>query len=136
MPRVRRLVGAFVHLLMLHLLVVGSGDACVLPAVAGAARTASAPADAGGMAGMAMPSQPAPDGERNCDVAGTAPAGHEQRQQAPACQSMAPCAPAALATASATVERPAAPVETGPLGIVVLAPASRTSAPEPPPPRA
>lgn len=45
---------------MLHLLLVGSGDACVLLAVAGTAHSASVAADAGGMTGMAMPRHTAP----------------------------------------------------------------------------
>jgi len=135
-PVRRRFVGAFVHLLMLHLLLVGSGDACVLPAVARAAHSLSA-ADgtpAGDMTGMAMPSHSAPSDGRECDGSGGPPTGHEQ--PAPACQSMAPCAPAALAATPAAVERPTTLVEAGPLGVVVLVPPSRTSAPEPPPPRA
>ena len=128
---------------MLHLLLVGSGDACVLSAVAraahGPATSASTATDEmggmTGMAGMAVPDRARAIAGQECEHPGGAPAGH-QAPPPPACQSMAPCAPAALAAAYATIDRPSVLIDAHPVGLIVLAPASRTSAPEPPPPRA
>ena len=137
------------HLLLLHLLVVGSGDACVLPAVARAAHGFAAAAAAStattdeasgmtrmtGMTRMAAPDRAGAIDGKECEHPEGAPAGHKV-PPLPACQSMAPCAPAALAVAPATIARPSMLIDADPVGLVVLAPDSRTSAPEPPPPRA
>ena len=122
---------------MLHLILVGSGDACVLPAVALAAHDASAaaaPAGSRGMPGMAMPDRSGSSDEQECGAPRGTPAGH--RLPASSCQSMAPCAPAANAATPTTVESPTVAVGAGPVGVASLAPDSRKSAPEPPPPRA
>src|SRR5690349_9580294 len=105
---------------MLHLLLVGSGDACVLAAVATAAHPMAAAAnaaDAGSMAGMPMPDRSTPGGNQDRDDAGTRSGDHSQPLAG--CQSMAPCAPAALAAVATTVDR-AAPLDAAPVGVVAV----------------
>lgn len=143
------MTGLLVHLLLLHLIVVGSGDACVLPAVASAAHRAASTAQspASRAAAVDQPGEPAGGmGDMNMgEAAGTstggapcgAPAGQRHAPQpTPGCQSMAPCAPAALTSAPQTIERAATPVAMRVAGPLVLRPHSRVTAPEPPPPKA
>jgi len=147
MRRLRRATGVFVHLLVLHLILVGSGDACVLPAVTGAVQRAvshtetaalgASPASGAAehdMAGMRSGTDAGP-ASTPCDGSGEhAPAA--PHSTAPGCQSMAPCASAALTAIAVDVERaPTRAAERG-VRLTVLAPTSRATAPEPPPPRA
>lgn len=156
MPRLRRLTAVLVHVLMLHLLLVGGGDACVLPAVTAALRGVIAP-------GAAPPVAVASRADRDAHAAGgaTAPttmAGMQGRMHddgpcdalpndssgersrpgpASVCQTLAPCAPAALpATVALVPTRAAARVRVAVTAHVERAPAARVTPPEPPPPRA
>ena len=146
MQRLRRVTGFFVHLLMLHLILVGSGDACVLPAVVGAAQRAvlhtdttphgtpsTGAAAAHDMAGVRVATSPGPASAPCDETGGHAPAPHST---APDCESMAPCASAALTAVAVDVDQ--VPTRVGDRGarLTVLPPASRATGPEPPPPRA
>lgn len=140
----RRAVALLVHLLMLQFLLLGSGDACVLPAVVrgmSVASTHATPGDDGAMTGMRMtglrdavhggPTDPASCGTPRDHSGGSVP-------HAPAgCQTLAPCAAVALGAANPTaVERAPARATVGRTAFVVRQLASRPTAPEPPPPRA
>lgn len=142
MPRLRRLTAVLVHVLMLHLLLVGGGDACVLPAVTAALHNAVAGAVAGTVAPGAVTMAGMQDGSVHevgaCDAPSSESPGERSRPgPAPVCQTLAPCAPAALpATVAPVRERATARVCVATTGHVERAPAARVTAPEPPPPRA
>ena len=126
MTQLRRgAIGSTLVVILLHLAVVSSGYACTLPM--------QAPNDAGVMAGMPMdadaamlasPSVPAPE-KTPCQFP-WAPDG---------CQSMAPCAPAAIQSAAIGYAVPVSRAAAAPINTVAT-PESLTRAPEPPPPRA
>jgi hypothetical protein len=144
MRRAHRLTALVASLLFSHVLWAGSGFACAMPATAAMPVTEHSPSMP--MAGMHMSADMS-----GMDMAGTeipamtgqqtdqGPAHHHAPCEFPAapddCQSMTPCAPLALASAS---ESPrvlnAVPSSVAPL--VELAPPSRVSPPESPPPRA
>ena len=132
MRRLRRASALLASYLMLHLVLVGSGFACVMPtmdAMHGMAMTGPGQT----MAGMDMTSMPAAPGapvpstpaEVPCDFP-WAPDG---------CQSTTPCAPAALATTALVVPVPQA-AHGDVARLVVLTPPSILTPPELPPPRA
>ena len=124
MRRLARPIAFLLTLVLLQLVLVESGYACRAPAGGSMSE----------MAGMQMPAGP--------DHSSSAPR-QQDHQDTPCrfpwaptgCQTMAPCAPAALAVASADVV--SGPQErTSPESLIVLAPPALTSAPELPPPRA
>jgi hypothetical protein len=127
MRRSRRLPALAALVLMLQLILLGSGLACAIPGMGD--HTANA-----GMAqmdmdsGSSMPSAPqhAPDHDGSPCSLPWAPAG---------CHSMAPCAPAAVASQTVAL-LPAPLVEHEMARLVILAPPSRSIPPELPPPRA
>jgi hypothetical protein len=127
----RRLTAIVAQLLMLQLILLGSGIACMMPGMGGqgAAAIPMARMDMTGQGSASMPNTPA------------APSG-SQRQHAPCrfpwapagCHGMLPCAPAAVASADiALIPVPFVGHEM--IHLVVLAPPSRTTPPELPPPR-
>jgi hypothetical protein len=125
MRRLARSVASLLSLVLLQLVLVESGYACRMPT--------TGPVGASEMAGMQMPA--------GADHA-SAPAPHDQQESpcrfpwAPnGCQTMAPCAPSALATASTGIASLAA-TRMAPAQLVLLAPTALSSAPELPPPRA
>jgi hypothetical protein len=111
MHRRRRWFATFAALFVLQLVFVESGYACAMPTMGTTA-----------MAGMTMPAHP----------------GHETPCRFPwapdGCQSMAPCAPAALTTPSVTLAAGPQLVAAVP-ALVVRTPPSETPPPELPPPR-
>lgn len=118
MHRLRRFTGALSALFILNLVFLGSGYACALPGAES------------GMANMGMlapghPGQPTPTNRQTPCQFPWAPDG---------CQSMAPCAPAALASPIQTLSSAVQPVSAPPV-LAVLTPPSETSPPELPPPR-
>jgi hypothetical protein len=120
MHRCRHWFATFAALFLLQLVFVESGYACAMPTMGA---TAMAP-----MAQMTMPAHPGhqtpTDGNKPCRFP-WAPDG---------CQSMAPCAPAALTTASVTLAAAPQLVAVVP-ALIVRTPPSETSPPELPPPR-
>ena len=129
MRRIHRLAGLLSALSLIASVVVTSGFACKLPG--GADR----------MAGMAMTNAPNPPSPAASvgSIAGEAPAPASAPCELPwapsACQSMVPCAPAAVAA-----QRVGIPTTSGVVlrvaSAAVLTPPSETIAPELPPPRA
>ena len=120
MLRRRGIAGLASGILLLQLVLVGGGFACVIPGMGtpGAAATSETSA----MPGMDMPSAPS---ELPCQLP-WAPAG---------CQPMAPCAPAAVTAARFVLALPV--VDAAPVAALDIAtPSSRTTPPEIPPPRA
>jgi hypothetical protein len=117
MHRRRRWFATLAALFLLQLVFVESGYACAMPTMG------TTP-----MAGMTMPAHPGheipTDGHKPCRFP-WAPDG---------CQSMAPCAPAALATASVTLAAAPQLVAVVP-ALIVRTPPSETPPPELPPPR-
>jgi hypothetical protein len=130
MRRFRRRLAALVSgALLLQLVLVGSGFACIMPAMGGT--SAAATADVASMPGMDM----------STDLQGSTqqPASNQAPCHPPwvpaSCQPMAPCAPAAVTSPALVLSLPRADVNDV-VALVVLAPASRSTAPELPPPRA
>jgi hypothetical protein len=126
MRRIARPIGFLLAFVLLQLVLVESGYACVTP-MGGATQRAD-------MAGMSMP--------QSADRSSSAPREQPEHESpcrfpwAPnGCQTMAPCAPSALAVASAVVTA-IAPARNAPARLVMLAPPALNSAPELPPPRA
>jgi hypothetical protein len=126
MRRLVRPVAFLLSFVLLQLVLVESGYACRMP-MDGAPQGSA-------MAGMQMPG--------SADHSPSAPAQHDQQESpcrfpwAPnGCQTMAPCAPAAVTVAS-TVIASFVPAGNAPEQLVLLAPPALTSAPELPPPRA
>ena len=118
MPRRRPWSPTLAALFLLQLVFVGSGYVCAMPHAG----------DTGGqMAGMAMHTDhhAPPDKQAPCRFP-WAPDG---------CQSMAPCAPAALTSPTQVLSPAPQPVTIVP-ALTVLTPPSQTSPPELPPPRA
>ncbi len=128
----RRATGLLASAFMLHLVLVGSGFACVMPAM-------------DQMHGMAMSGSDQP--MNGADIAAT-PAMHDSDESStPAgtpcdfpwapdgCRSMAPCAPTALTVTCLVVPSPLAMHEDV-AARAVLAPPSLHTPPELPPPRA
>jgi hypothetical protein len=135
MRLVRRPIALLSALLVAHVVLLGGGVGCATPMSRtslgyGASPRVISAADRGsaempGMPGMPMRSVPGrPDAPCNLPWA---PA---------ACQGMVPCGPAALATPPAPTVAAVAPVPEPAITLVVLAPPSRSTTPEPPPPRA
>jgi hypothetical protein len=120
MPRRRRWFATLATLFLLQLVFVESGYACAMPTM-GATAMAS-------MVGMPMPAHTArqapTDSKGPCRFP-WAPDG---------CQSMAPCAPAALAVAAQVLTAAPQLVAAVP-ALIVRTPPSETSPPELPPPR-
>lgn len=139
----RRGFAVFVHLLLFQFLLLGSGDACVLPAVVGGVRAASTPAVPGGadaMAGMEMAgARGVAHGGMRRSTACEAPRDHSGGSvpHAPAgCQTFAVCAAVAIGAANPdAVECAFTRAVVGRTAFVTRRLASRTAAPEPPPPR-
>jgi hypothetical protein len=133
MRRARRISALLTSLLFAQLLWAGSGFACAMPGAEQAAGAPMAGMDmSGDMAGMDMSGMTAPE-------QGDVPAHHHTSCDTPAvpddCQSMAPCASPALASAadvSRALDGPPTPVR----ALTVLTPPSQVSPPESPPPRA
>ena len=148
MPALRRLAALVTMLVTLLLVLTESGYACSGASMAGmagmgatsrsgaGAPTAAASADP--MASMpGMPGMPAAhQSETQTGPQGAPDQGPCRFPWAPdGCRDMAPCAPAALAVATATPLPPAHTPEAR-LTLRVAAPASLDTPPEPPPPRA
>lgn len=123
-------------ILAFHLTLAGLGATCVMPASDGSMNAVSLPG--GTMAGMATPGGKEADVSRSDRVPGS-----DRGQSAPcnqpvnpaSCQVMSPCAAAFIAvTAPRTDAAVVAPVAIR--SARVLAPPSRTTTPELPPPRA
>jgi hypothetical protein len=133
MRRARRLSALLASFLFAHLLWAGSGFACAMPKAEHAASAAMAGMSmSGDMAGMDMAGMTAQEEGGN-------PAHHHTSCETPPapgdCQSMAPCAPLALASTEEPMRAPdGVPSVVAPLG--VLTPPSPVSPPEAPPPRA
>ena len=132
MRRFRRLTALLTCIWMIHLVLVGSGFTCVMPAMdamhgmtMGDVAQSAPGSERATMQDALDPTEPSAPTERPCDLP-WAPDG---------CQSMVPCAPAALAAAPDVVPTPRA-VHAGVTGSVVLAPPSLLIPPELPPPRA
>ena len=133
MPHARRITALVVNLLLVHVMWVGSGFACSMPAMdhGSSAMPGMAAMDTSGtaMANMDMsaanePSSDAPDHEP-CKLP-WAPDG---------CRSMTPCAPLAMASLPQALQSS----DDTPLAIasqLALTPPSQVRAPELPPPRA
>jgi hypothetical protein len=123
----RRLRATAALVLMLQLILLGSGLACAMPGMRDHATSVGmAQMDMGsGTSTSTAPQQSPTQGGTPCSFP-WAPAG---------CHSMAPCAPVAVATQTVALV-PAPPVEHEMAGLVVLAPPSRSTPPELPPPRA
>lgn len=133
----RRLTALAAALFMLQYILLGSGVLCAMPAMGGM--------EGRGMTGMTrmeldhdqsrslahLPLQ-APDHSQT-------PGSHEAPCHLPwaptGCSTMAPCSPTALRSAPITVP-PLPRLADGDGALVMLAPPSRITAPEPPPPRA
>lgn len=134
MRQTRRVTALLVTFLLIHLTWVGSGFACVMPAMAHTPAVTAvqhAPPSAD-MAGMHM------DGA-SVETSPSTPAHHDLPCRFPwapdGCQSIAPCAPLAVASAVADTRVPhETPSAVAPQ--LVLTPPSRTTPPELPPPRA
>ena len=132
MRRLRQATGLLASVFMLHLVLVGSGFACIMPAM-----------DA--MHGMAMSGSHQPMG--GADIAAKPGVPESDESSAPAdtacdfpwapdgCQSMAPCAPTALTVTRSVVPTPLA-MHQDVAWLAVLAPPSLRTPPELPPPRA
>jgi hypothetical protein len=114
MRRLRRATAVFSALFVLLLVFVESGYACAMPR----------------MGGMSM--------AQGAHAASPMPAHHQSPCRFPwapdGCQSMAPCAPATLVTASQMLTDPPALVPAIPV-LAMLTPPSATSPPDLPPPR-
>ena len=126
MRRARRLTALLASLGFAHALWAGSGFACAVP---NAAQEASASVNGMTMSGMDMGAMTASGGAEHHHAPCEIPSASD------GCQSMAPCAPLALATA-AEVLAPSADLPTAIAPLVALAPPSLVTAPESPPPRA
>lgn len=129
MPRSRRALALLLSILLLHVTWVGSGYACVMPEMESQGAMDMTGMDMSGMdmAGMAG------------GGAGDAPshdhAACELPWSAADCQSLAPCAPVAIASPAQSLAMPE--VDHAPVASqVALAPPSQVRAPELPPPRA
>jgi hypothetical protein len=133
MHRRRLILALLTSLLFAQLLWAGSGFACGMPGAEHSAGVLMAGMDmSGDMAGMDMSGMATPE-------EGGVPAHHHTSCDTPAmpddCQSMAPCAPLALASAPESSSVPQrTPSFVTPL--VVLTPPSLAFPPESPPPRA
>jgi hypothetical protein len=126
MRRSRRSSALAALLLVLQFIVLGSGFVCVAPGMDdGTASAGMAQMDMSG--GLPTPNAPrhAPSDRAPCSFP-WAPAN---------CSSMAPCAPAAVASPTVAL-LPAPAAEYDVERLIVLAPPSRSTPPELPPPRA
>lgn len=134
MPRVRRVVALMQSLLLAHLVWVGSGFACAMPAVA-ASDSSVEGARAGTMAGMV--GMTASTVASTMDTDAPPPAGDPCGfPWAPdGCVAIAPCSPIAVATISRVMRVPDR-LSTRVAALDVLRPSSWESAPEFPPPKA
>ena len=137
MRRIRRITALFVSLLLANLVGVGSGFACVMPAMGHSSTASGGAASATGaaMAGMDMPGM--------VDLGGAADKSAPAHQDIPCkfpwapegCQSMAPCAPVAIASHESALDVAiGAPAHVAEL--TVLTPPSEVRTPDLPPPRA
>ncbi len=112
--------------LLLQLVLAGGGFACVMPEGGGMRA-----AEASSMPGMTMSADA--EGSVQSPSSDKAPC---RLPWAPAgCQPMAPCAPAVVASAALVLAVPPTPIAEV-ATLVVLAPPSRSTPPELPPPRA
>ena len=119
--------------LAFQLLLVGTGATCVM-LDSTAPNSARAMPTAGGMSGMEQAAAPSGGGARApAQQRGDMPC--ERPMSPAACQAMAPCALAFVETGTAR-DDPMTVVPSGVRVLSVLAPLSRTTAPELPPPRA
>jgi hypothetical protein len=127
MSRSRRLSAITALLLVFQFIVLGSGFACAMPGMSdGSASAGMEQMDMGG----GPPTPPAPQQTPSKDQAPCS------FPWAPAnCNSMAPCAPAAVASTMVAL-LPACAVEHDVGLLTILAPPSRNTPPELPPPRA
>lgn len=141
MRHARRLAALLVSTLFVHVLWAGSGFACTVSAMAGSEHSSGAPMASMNMpddipdmdmAEMAMPGTTRPQAEQD-------PAHHHAPCQGPSapddCQSMMPCAPLALVSIADSPQAPGT-VPSSVAALVELAPPSRVTPPELPPPRA
>lgn len=123
-------------ILAFQLALAGLGATCVMPTSDGSMSTAGLAS--GAMAGMAMPGANGPDASRSDRVPGSdrGPSTPCNQPGNPAsCQVMSPCAAAFIAAAAPRTDAATvAPITIR--SVRVLAPPSRTTAPELPPPRA
>lgn len=134
MPRFRRVTALLLSFLLAHVMWVGSGFACVMPAMEMGSATSAAPAmemsDADMRAMGMLPAAPkesgppASDEHADCDLP-WAPAG---------CQSAAPCTPVANVAGGQLLGLNDQP-SPGVASIVELIPPSAVRLPELPPPR-
>ena len=126
---VRRFAALFSGVLLLQLVLVGSGFACALPVDMAANATdvsSTMPGmDMGGPAQAPSPSK-APSSDPSPCRLPWVPAG---------CQSMAPCAPTVIASSAISVSLPHLTTASV-VRLIVLTPPSRAIPPELPPPRA
>jgi len=124
MSRFVRAAAVTLVVALLQLVLLESGYACLaMPA---------GPGDVA-MAGMSMPAEG--ESPSNPTDAGEDQAPCEFPWAPNGCETMAPCAPAAVTTV-ATQPAPDSRLEDGPLTLVELTPSSPSRAPELPPPRA
>ena len=133
MRRARRVIAICLSVLLANVVWVGSGFACVMPAMMSSSASAAAVSDdAGDMAGMVMPNAATPPRHTS-----------QQEHDAPCrypwapdgCQSMVPCAPASLASHIVLLSAPNGP-QPRPARLVVLTPPSVIRTPHRPRPRA
>lgn len=134
MLRSRSAVAFLTNLLLVHVMWIGTGSACVMPSMV---------ESHGSMAGMNMSTGAEMPGMDLTTSAGADAAQTPDQQHAPCrfpwaptgCESMTPCAPVAIGSTQQVLREtiePGADVAT----LRVLMPPSRGHAPEPPPPRA
>lgn len=131
---IRRITALCLGLLLANLTWVGSGYACVMPAMTHATQASTMKADSTGEAMAAMDMS-----ATLSSAADTAPQHREQPCRLPwapdGCQSIAPCAPLAIASYAFALDTPnVTPVRIADLS--VLTPPSELRAPDLPPPRA
>lgn len=138
MRRSRSVIALLTNLLLIHVMWIGTGSACVMPDVVDSHHAmAGMNMPAADMAGMDM------SGMDMSDMGAPTDAPSSEHDQTPCrfpwapegCQNMTPCAPLAIGSAQQILrEVGEPPVHVATLR--VLMPPSRGHAPEPPPPRA
>jgi len=126
MPRLRRFAALLVLPLVLQLALAAKAVACVRVDVGARADAVSAE-----MAGMDMSRGPMSHGDSYPDSRHPSPC---DNSSGPACQPLAPCGSPVMAADTGDLITVAPPTSSA-LPLVVLAPASRLRAPDPPPPR-
>ena len=135
MRRSRSLLALLANVLLVHVMWIGTGSACVMPDMANSHH--------GAMAGMNMPGMDMAGMDMSGMASSTDASNSPEPEQSPCrfpwapdgCQNMTPCAPLAIgATQEILRDASEPPVHVATLR--VLMPPSRGHAPEPPPPRA